>query len=174
MVFNATGKRCIWILNRPIVNEYGLEQAKMPWYSNASKEKLLNYGAAVVREEKYGNLFQEMYETDRWWKIPITPNDDLIPANPHILWRRLGRLQPQWPLVEWLYWQLVKAISLIIGGKPSRGICLMQGLPMAILYCPYTMGDYLSMKIRTGKLQTDTPELMRPKKKVTEDQLLCE
>jgi len=44
----------------------------------------------------------------------------------------------------------------------------MQGLADGYFVLPYTMGDYLSHEIRTGKIATDTPEFDEAEKEVTE------
>lgn len=44
----------------------------------------------------------------------------------------------------------------------------MQGLADGYFVLPYTIGDYLSKDIRTGKIPTNTPEFDQAEKEVTE------
>ena len=44
----------------------------------------------------------------------------------------------------------------------------MQGLADGYFVLPYTIGDYLSDDIRTGKIPTDTPEFDAAEKEVKE------
>ena len=44
----------------------------------------------------------------------------------------------------------------------------MQGLADGYFVLPYTIGDYLSKEIRTGKISTETPEFIEAEKSVRE------
>ena len=54
------------------------------------------------------------------------------------------------------------------GANRLGASALMQGLADGYFVLPYTMGDYLSHEIRTGKISTDTPEFDKAEKEVTE------
>ena len=54
------------------------------------------------------------------------------------------------------------------GANRLGASALMQGLADGYFVLPYTIGDYLSHEIRTGKIATDTPEFDAAEKEVTD------
>ena len=54
------------------------------------------------------------------------------------------------------------------GANRLGASALMQGLADGYFVLPYTIGDYLSDDIRTGKIPTDTPEFEEAEKNVTD------
>jgi len=54
------------------------------------------------------------------------------------------------------------------GANRLGASALMQGLADGYFVLPYTIGDYLSHDIRTGKIPTDTPEFDAAEKEVTD------
>ena len=52
------------------------------------------------------------------------------------------------------------------GANRLGASALMQGLADGYFVLPYTIGDYLSNDIRTGKISTDTPEFEEAEKAV--------
>jgi succinate dehydrogenase / fumarate reductase flavoprotein subunit len=54
------------------------------------------------------------------------------------------------------------------GANRLGASALMQGLADGYFVLPYTIGDYLSDDIRTGKIPTDTPEFEQAEKEVQE------
>src|SRR5690606_16852660 len=54
------------------------------------------------------------------------------------------------------------------GANRLGASALMQGLADGYFVLPYTIGDYLSQDIRTGKISTNTPEFEEAEKNVRE------
>jgi succinate dehydrogenase / fumarate reductase flavoprotein subunit len=54
------------------------------------------------------------------------------------------------------------------GANRLGASALMQGLADGYFVLPYTIGDYLSKEISTGKIATDTPEFDEAEKEVSE------
>jgi succinate dehydrogenase / fumarate reductase flavoprotein subunit len=52
------------------------------------------------------------------------------------------------------------------GANRLGASALMQGLADGYFVLPYTIGDYLSDDIRTGKISTDTPEFIKAEEEV--------
>jgi len=159
---NATGE-AVYLDFKAAIERYGLEQAKIHGIQDASKEKITALGEAVV-EEKYGNLFQ-MYEKivdENPYKTPMM----IYPATHYTM----GGVWVDYNLmttVEGLYC-IGEANFSDHGANRLGASALMQGLADGYFVLPYTMGDYLSHEIRTGKIPTDTPEFDEAEKEVTE------
>ena len=158
----ATGE-AVYLDFKAAIERYGLEQAKIHGIQDASKEKITALGEAVV-EEKYGNLFQ-MYEKivdENPYKTPMM----IYPATHYTM----GGVWVDYNLmttVEGLYC-IGEANFSDHGANRLGASALMQGLADGYFVLPYTMGDYLSHEIRTGKIPTDTPEFDEAEKEVTE------
>ncbi|MGB0949833.1 MAG: FAD-binding protein, partial [Marinirhabdus sp.] len=114
--------------------------------------------------EKYGNLFQ-MYEKivdENPYKTPMM----IYPAVHYTM----GGL--------WVDYNLQTTIKGCYcageanfsdhGANRLGASALMQGLADGYFVLPYTIGDYLSKDIRTGKIPTDTPEFDQVEKDVKE------
>ncbi|RAJ14224.1 fumarate reductase/succinate dehydrogenase flavoprotein subunit [Arenibacter echinorum] len=159
---NATGE-AVYLDFKAAIERYGLEQAKIHGIQDASKEKITALGEAVV-EEKYGNLFQ-MYEKivdENPYKTPMM----IYPATHYTM----GGVWVDYNLmttVEGLYC-IGEANFSDHGANRLGASALMQGLADGYFVLPYTIGDYLSHEIRTGKIPTDTPEFDQAEKEVTE------
>jgi succinate dehydrogenase / fumarate reductase flavoprotein subunit len=54
------------------------------------------------------------------------------------------------------------------GANRLGASALMQGLADGYFVLPYTIGDYLSKEIRTGKISTESPEFLEAEKSVRE------
>ena len=142
---------------------YGKEAAAVQKIENPSEEQVRELGKAAV-EAKYGNLFQ-MYEK-------------IVDENPYELPMKI------YPAVHytmgglWVDYNLQTTIpGLYAAGEANfsdhganrlGASALMQGLADGYFVLPYTMGDYLSSDIRTGRIPTDTPEFDEAEKKVRE------
>ena len=142
---------------------YGKEAAAVQKIENPSEEQVRELGKAAV-EAKYGNLFQ-MYEK-------------IVDENPYELPMKI------YPAVHytmgglWVDYNLQTTIpGLYAAGEANfsdhganrlGASALMQGLADGYFLLPYTMGDYLSSDIRTGRIPTDTPEFDEAEKKVRE------
>lgn len=113
-------------------------------------------------EEKYGNLFQ-MY-----WKITDeNPYENPMRIYPAIHYTMGG---------VWVDYNLQSTIpGCFVAGEANfsdhganrlGASALMQGLADGYFVLPYTIADYLSADIRTGKIPTNTPEFDEAEKAV--------
>lgn len=118
-------------------------------------------GKATI-EAKYGNLF-EMYEKitgDNPYKTPMR----IYPAVHYTM----GGL--------WVDYELMTSVPGLYacgeanfsdhGANRLGASALMQGLADGYFVLPYTIGSYLSNEIRTGAIQTDSPEFEAAEKEV--------
>ncbi|SFN32437.1 succinate dehydrogenase / fumarate reductase flavoprotein subunit [Algoriella xinjiangensis] len=115
-------------------------------------------------EEKYGNLFQMYYKiTDE------NPYENPMRIYPAIHYTMGG---------VWVDYNLMSTIpGCFVAGEANfsdhganrlGASALMQGLADGYFVLPYTIADYLSADIRTGKIPTDTPEFETAEKAVKE------
>ncbi|WP_158975139.1 fumarate reductase/succinate dehydrogenase flavoprotein subunit [Cellulophaga sp. L1A9] len=159
---NATGE-AVYLDFATAIQRYGVEQAKIHNIENASAEKLYELGAAIVKA-KYGNLFQ-MYEKivdQDPYKTPMM----IYPAVHYTM----GGVWVDYNLmttVQGLYC-IGEANFSDHGANRLGASALMQGLADGYFVLPYTIGDYLSHEIRTGKIPTNTPEFDEAEKSVTD------
>ena len=159
---NATGE-AVYLDFKSAIQRYGKEQAKLHHVENASEEKIIELGAAIVKE-KYGNLFQ-MYEKivdQDPYKTPMM----IYPATHYTM----GGVWVDYNLmttVEGLYC-IGEANFSDHGANRLGASALMQGLADGYFVLPYTIGDYLSGDIQTGKISTKTPEFDAAEKEVKE------
>jgi len=157
---NATGE-AVYLDFASAIERYGKIQAKIHNIENPSKEKIYELGQAIV-EEKYGNLFQ-MYEKivdENPYKTPMM----IYPATHYTM----GGVWVDYNLmttVDGLYC-IGEANFSDHGANRLGASALMQGLADGYFVLPYTIGDYLSHEIRTGKIPTDTPEFDEAEKEV--------
>jgi succinate dehydrogenase / fumarate reductase, flavoprotein subunit len=132
---------------------YGREAANTQHIENASEEQIKKLGQAVV-EAKYGNLFQ-MYEKI----VDQNPYETPMMIYPAVHYTMGG---------IWVDYNLETTIPGCFatgeanfsdhGANRLGASALMQGLADGYFVLPYTIGDYLSKDIRTGKISTDLPE----------------
>jgi succinate dehydrogenase / fumarate reductase flavoprotein subunit len=159
---NATGE-AVYLDFAAAINRYGTEQAKLHHIANPSKEKITELGAAII-EEKYGNLFQ-MYEKiidENPYKTPMM----IYPATHYTM----GGVWVDYNLmttVPGLYC-IGEANFSDHGANRLGASALMQGLADGYFVLPYTIGDYLSDDIQTGKIPTDSSEFDEVEKEVKE------
>ena len=157
---NATGE-AVCLDFAAAIERYGKEQAKIHSMDNASKEKITELGTKII-EEKYGNLFQ-MYEKIVDENPYVTPMM-IYPATHYTM----GGVWVDYNLmttVEGLYC-IGEANFSDHGANRLGASALMQGLADGYFVLPYTIGNYLSNDIRTGKIPTDTPEFDAVEKEV--------
>ncbi|MDH3322070.1 MAG: fumarate reductase/succinate dehydrogenase flavoprotein subunit [Flavobacteriaceae bacterium] len=157
---NATGE-AVYLDFAAAIERYGKEQAKIHSIDNPTKEKITELGANIIKE-KYGNLFQ-MYEKIVDENPYVTPMM-IYPATHYTM----GGVWVDYNLmttVEGLYC-IGEANFSDHGANRLGASALMQGLADGYFVLPYTIGDYLSNDIRTGKIPTDTPEFDAVEKEV--------
>ena len=159
---NETGE-AVYLDFRSAIERYGSEQAKLKGLVNASKEEITSLGENVV-EAKYGNLFQ-MYEKivdENPYKMPMM----IYPATHYTM----GGVWVDYNLMTTIpgCYAIGEANFSDHGANRLGASALMQGLADGYFVLPYTIGDYLSDDIRTGKISTDTVEFEEAEKNVTD------
>ena len=159
---NATGE-AVYLDFAAAIKRYGTEQAKLKHIENPTKEKVTELGAAII-EEKYGNLFQ-MYEK-------------IIDENPYVTPMMIYPATHYTMGGVWVDYNLMTTVPGLYcigeanfsdhGANRLGASALMQGLADGYFVLPYTIGDYLSDDIQTGKIPTDSPEFDEVEKEVKE------
>ncbi len=159
---NKTGE-AVYLDFQAAIERYGKEQAKINNEENASASRIYDLGKAIV-EAKYGNLFQ-MYEKivdENPYETPMM----IYPATHYTM----GGLWVDYNLmttIEGCY-AIGEANFSDHGANRLGASALMQGLADGYFVLPYTIGDYLSNDIRTGKIPTDTSEFAEAENAVKE------
>ncbi|MDB9932623.1 fumarate reductase/succinate dehydrogenase flavoprotein subunit [Flavobacteriales bacterium] len=147
---NKTGE-AVYLDFKSAIERYGKEQAKIHNEKDASAQRIYDLGKDIV-EAKYGNLFQ-MYEKivdEDPYKTPMM----IYPATHYTM----GGLWVDYNLMttfEGCY-AIGEANFSDHGANRLGASALMQGLADGYFVLPYTIGDYLSDDIRTGRIPTDT------------------
>ncbi|WP_312207800.1 MULTISPECIES: fumarate reductase/succinate dehydrogenase flavoprotein subunit [Empedobacter] len=143
------------------IKKKGREVAFANGDQNPSAAEIERLGKKWI-EEKYGNLFQ-MY-----WKITDeNPYENPMRIYPAIHYTMGG---------VWVDYNLMSTIpGCFVAGEANfsdhganrlGASALMQGLADGYFVLPYTIADYLSADIRTGKIPTNTPEFDEAEKAV--------
>ncbi|WP_026629475.1 fumarate reductase/succinate dehydrogenase flavoprotein subunit [Dyadobacter alkalitolerans] len=159
----GTSKLAVFLDFAAAVERYGRGEANKNNIVNASKEDILTWGKAVVKE-KYGNLF-DMYKQitgEDPYEVPMR----IYPAVHYTM----GGLWVDYNLmttVPGLY-ALGEANFSDHGANRLGASALMQGLADGYFVIPYTIGAYLAKEIGTGKIPTDHPEFIKVEKEVTD------
>ncbi|WP_034918249.1 fumarate reductase/succinate dehydrogenase flavoprotein subunit [Gillisia sp. CAL575] len=159
---NKTGE-AVYLDFASAIERYGKEKAFTSGHKNPSKEEVYKLGKDVV-ESKYGNLFQ-MYEKivdQNPYKTPMM----IYPAVHYTM----GGLWVDYNLQTTIpgCYAAGEANFSDHGANRLGASALMQGLADGYFVLPYTIGDYLSKDIRTGKIPTDTSEFDSAEKEVTD------
>ncbi|WP_304236098.1 fumarate reductase/succinate dehydrogenase flavoprotein subunit [Jiulongibacter sediminis] len=159
---NKTGE-AVYLDFKSAIERYGKEQAKIQGIENPSEAKILELGEDVVAN-KYGNLFQ-MYEKivdENPYKTPMM----IYPATHYTM----GGIWVDYNLMTTIpgCYAIGEANFSDHGANRLGASALMQGLADGYFVLPYTIGDYLSSDIRTGKISTDLPEFEEAEKSVRE------
>jgi len=159
---NKTGE-AVFLDFASAIERYGKEKAFTMGHKDASKEEIYKLGRDVV-EAKYGNLFQ-MYEKivdQNPYKTPMM----IYPAVHYTM----GGLWVDYNLQTTIpgCYAAGEANFSDHGANRLGASALMQGLADGYFVLPYTIGDYLSKDIRTGKIPTDTAEFDAAEKEVTD------
>jgi len=159
---NQTGE-AVYLDFKSAIERYGKQEAAIAGIENPSKEKIIQLGERVI-ESKYGNLFQ-MYEkivADNPYKTPMM----IYPAVHYTM----GGVWVDYNLmttIEGCYC-IGEANFSDHGANRLGASALMQGLADGYFILPYTIGDYLSNEIRTGKISIETEEFVSAEKLVAE------
>lgn len=159
---NKTGQ-AVYLDFKAAIERYGKEKAFISGHKNPGKEEIIKLGEEVI-ESKYGNLF-EMYEkiTDQNpYKTPMM----IFPAVHYTM----GGLWVDYNLMTTIpgCYATGEANFSDHGANRLGASALMQGLADGYFVLPYTIGDYLSDDIRTGRISTDTEEFEKAEKEVKE------
>ena len=137
------------------------QEAKIARIKNPTKDKIIELGEKII-ESKYGNLFQ-MYEkivADNPYKTPMM----IYPAVHYTM----GGVWVDYNLMTTIpgCYCIGEANFSDHGANRLGASALMQGLADGYFVLPYTIGDYLSDDIRTGKISTNLKEFDLAEKKV--------
>ncbi len=149
---NKTGEAVFLDFSAAIMR-YGKEQAAIHGNHNPTDEEMRALGKKVI-ENKYGNLFQ-MYEKivdENPYKTPMK----IYPAVHYTM----GGVWVDYNLMTTIpgCYAAGEANFSDHGANRLGASALMQGLADGYFVLPYTIGDYLSEDIRTGKISTNLPE----------------
>ena len=149
---NKTGE-AVYLDFASAIQRYGKEQAKIKHLDENDANLVKQLGTEVVAN-KYGNLFQ-MYEKI----VDENPYETPMMIYPAVHYTMGG---------TWVDYNLQTTIPGCFsigesnfsdhGANRLGASALMQGLADGYFVLPYTIGDYLSADIRTGKIPTDIPE----------------
>ena len=159
---NATGQ-AVFLDFAAAIQRYGKTEAIVQHIQNPSNEKIDELGKAIIKS-KYGNLFQ-MYEKitdDNPYETPMK----IFPAVHYTM----GGLWVDYNLmtnVPGLY-ACGEANFSDHGANRLGASALMQGLADGYFVIPYTVGEYLADDIRTGAIDTNSPEFEQAEKNVQE------
>ena len=157
---NKTGE-AVYLDFASAIKRYGNEKAMTSGIKDPDEATIIKLGEEVI-EAKYGNLFQ-MYEKivdENPYKTPMM----IYPAVHYTM----GGL--------WVDYNLQTTIPGCYcageanfsdhGANRLGASALMQGLADGYFVLPYTIGDYLSKDIRTGKIPTDSAAFDEAEKQV--------
>jgi succinate dehydrogenase / fumarate reductase flavoprotein subunit len=160
---NKTGE-AVYLDFSAAIERYGKEQAHVKGLDENDKALVKKLGKEIVAN-KYGNLFQ-MYEKI----VDQNPYETPMMIYPAVHYA-MGGLWVDYNLmttVPGLY-AIGEANFSDHGANRLGASALMQGLADGYFVLPYTIGDYLSNDIRTGKISTDLPEFEAAEKQVKEN-----
>ncbi len=158
---NKTGE-AVYLDFADAIMRYGRIEANLHGLENPGDDKVRELGTKIVAS-KYGNLF-DMYEKI----IDQNPYSTPMMIYPAVHYT-MGGLWVDYNLmttVEGCY-ACGEANFSDHGANRLGASALMQGLADGYFVLPYTIGDYLSKDIRTGKISTDLPEFAEAEKEAT-------
>ena len=157
---NKTGE-AVYLDFASAIMRYGKEQAHVKGLNENDQALVKKLGQNVVRA-KYGNLFQ-MYEKI----VDQNPYETPMMIYPAVHYTMGG---------VWVDYNLMTSIPGCYaigeanfsdhGANRLGASALMQGLADGYFVLPYTIGDYLADDIRTGTIDTNTPEFDAAEKAV--------
>jgi succinate dehydrogenase / fumarate reductase flavoprotein subunit len=157
---NKTGE-AVYLDFASAIMRYGKEHAHVKGLNENDQALVKKLGQDVVRA-KYGNLFQ-MYEKI----VDQNPYETPMMIYPAVHYTMGG---------VWVDYNLMTSIPGCYaigeanfsdhGANRLGASALMQGLADGYFVLPYTIGDYLADDIRTGTIDTNTPEFDAAEKAV--------
>tara|TARA_A100001035_G_scaffold93367_1_gene73198 strand:- start:21 stop:2024 length:2004 start_codon:yes stop_codon:yes gene_type:complete len=158
---NKTGEAVYLDFSSAIIR-YGKEKALLKGIDQSDEQEVKRLGKEVVKS-KYGNLFQ-MYEKI----IDENPYETPMMIYPAVHYTMGG---------VWVDYNLMTTIPGCFaigeanfsdhGANRLGASALMQGLADGYFVLPYTIGEYLSDDIKTGKISTDSKEFEDAEKSVS-------
>jgi succinate dehydrogenase / fumarate reductase flavoprotein subunit len=159
---NQTGEAVYLDFSHAIIR-YGQEKAKIKGLELSNQDLIYKLGSEVVKQ-KYGNLFQ-MYEKivdEDPYKLPMK----IYPAVHYTM----GGVWVDYNLMTTIpgCFAIGEANFSDHGANRLGASALMQGLADGYFVLPYTIGDYLSNEISTGKISTQSPEFDKSENEVSE------
>ena len=159
---NKTGEAVYLDFSHAIIR-YGKEKAKISGKDSLDSNVVYNLGKDVIKQ-KYGNLFQ-MYEKivdEDPYKFPMK----IYPAVHYTM----GGVWVDYNLMTSIpgCFAIGEANFSDHGANRLGASALMQGLADGYFVLPYTIGDYLSEEISTGKISIDSPEFEKCEKAVND------
>ncbi|HLW33445.1 MAG TPA: fumarate reductase/succinate dehydrogenase flavoprotein subunit [Aequorivita sp.] len=159
---NRTGQ-AVFLDFATAIERYGKERAAIHGNHNPSEQEVKKLGKQVI-EEKYGNLFQ-MYEKI----VDENPYETPMMIYPAVHYT-MGGIWVDYNLQSTIpgCYVLGEANFSDHGANRLGASALMQGLADGYFVLPYTIGDYLSKDIKTGKIPTNTKEFDEAEKAITE------
>ena len=157
---NKTGE-AVYLDFAAAIQRYGAEQAHVKGLDENDKVVVTKLGKDIIKA-KYGNLFQ-MYEKI----VDQNPYETPMMIYPAVHYTMGG---------TWVDYNLMTTVPGLYaigeanfsdhGANRLGASALMQGLADGYFVLPYTIGDYLSHDIRTGKISTDSKEFEEAEKQV--------
>ena len=159
---NKTGEAVFLDFASAIIR-YGKEKAHLKGLDEDNLSLVKDLGKEVIKS-KYGNLFQ-MYEKI----VDQNPYETPMMIYPAVHYT-MGGVWVDYNLMTTIpgCYAIGEANFSDHGANRLGASALMQGLADGYFVLPYTIGDYLSDDIRTGKISTDTPEFDAAEKEVSE------
>lgn len=159
---NKTGQ-AVFLDFATAIERYGKERAAIHGNHNPDEKEIKKLGKQMI-EEKYGNLFQ-MYEKI----VDENPYETPMMIYPAVHYT-MGGIWVDYNLQSTIpgCYVLGEANFSDHGANRLGASALMQGLADGYFVLPYTIGDYLSKDIKTGKIPTNTKEFDEAEKSVTQ------
>src|SRR5210317_784008 len=157
---NKTGE-AVYLDFASAIIRYGKEKAHLKGLDENNINIVKELGKEVIKS-KYGNLFQ-MYEKI----VDQNPYETPMMIYPAVHYTMGG---------VWVDYNLMTTVPGLYaigeanfsdhGANRLGASALMQGLADGYFVLPYTIGDYLSSDIRTGKISTNSTEFDEAEKQV--------
>ncbi|WP_373057382.1 fumarate reductase/succinate dehydrogenase flavoprotein subunit [Zunongwangia sp. H14] len=149
---NKTGE-AVYLDFATAIQRYGKEKAFTMGHKSPSKEEITKLGKEAVAA-KYGNLF-DMYQKI----VDQNPYETPMMIYPAVHYT-MGGLWVDYNLQTTIpgCYSAGEANFSDHGANRLGASALMQGLADGYFVLPYTIGDYLSKDIGTGKIPTDSAE----------------